>query len=247
MCNEARRTNICLYSIKLELVVFEDGSFKLMNNGKELSYFIDDNDLFIYYIKSDSETYHYFFKHDLAKIYLIDGKGDKIIYKDNNYRNVNLNNLKKCSYDEYREIMVDRSRKIDKLKEDKKIDKNRTTDLDRTLIDDETNVFHQIILPSGVKKGLNKNIPMVEKINSVEELTVEWIDAIHSNWNGNNVRFFLDGLANYLVWHKEEEDKNKEDKEILSIKKIEEMSGERKAKSTPFTSLTKAQKENIGL
>lgn len=105
----------------------------------------------------------------------------------------------------------------------------------------------KIQLPDGKGKYLDNNISLEDKLNIVEELIEEWNHAIRLNWESNSVRFFLNGLANYLVWHKETEDKGKEDKLVLSMRKIEEMIGERKSRSIPFTYLSKSQKERIGL
>ncbi len=105
----------------------------------------------------------------------------------------------------------------------------------------------KIHLPDGRKAELDKNKDLNEKIAIVKELIDEWINEIYSNWNSNSVRFFLDGLANYLVWHKDEEKKGLEDREVLSIKKVEEMTGKRRGKSTPFTSLTVIDQDKIGV
>jgi hypothetical protein len=100
-------------------------------------------------------------------------------------------------------------------------------------------------LPNGNKINLDENISLEEKKQVVRELTEEWMPIILLNWESNGVKFFLDNLANYLVWHKEEEEKNTQDKEVLSVRRIEEMSGKRKSKSIPFTSLSKPQKETL--
>lgn len=107
----------------------------------------------------------------------------------------------------------------------------------------------KIQLPNGQKLTLEENISIEQKLKIVEDLTNEWhpTTTIKSNWDSNSVRFFLDGLANYLVWHKEEDVKNKQDKEILSVKKIEQMEGKRKANSIPFSSLSVISKESLGL
>jgi IS30 family transposase len=105
----------------------------------------------------------------------------------------------------------------------------------------------KIQLPNGSRLTLNENITLDEKQQVVEDLTEQWMPTIISNWDSQSVRFFLDNLANYLVWHKEEDSKNKQDKEVLSIKRIEEMEGKRQARSIPFTSLSKTQKEAFGL
>lgn len=105
----------------------------------------------------------------------------------------------------------------------------------------------KIQLPNGEKLTLEENLPLEQKVELVERLTNEHHPVLVKNWNSNTVRFFLDGLANYLVWHKEEEDKNQQDKEVLSIKKVEQMEGKRKANSIPFSGLSVMNKELLGL
>lgn len=105
----------------------------------------------------------------------------------------------------------------------------------------------KIRLPNGTKFNLEENISLEEKSKVVENLIRDWEYLFSPNWNSNSIRFFLDGLANYLVWHKEEENKSKQDKDVLSIKKVEEMVGKRKSKSIPFTSLSDTQKESLGI
>lgn len=105
----------------------------------------------------------------------------------------------------------------------------------------------KIQLPNGQRINLEENISLDNKRQVVEELLETWDYIIIENWHSKSIKFFLDGLGNYLVWHKEDEEKNKQDKEVLSIKRIEEMEGKRKARSIPFTSLSKTQKESLGL
>lgn len=104
----------------------------------------------------------------------------------------------------------------------------------------------RIQLPNGEKTTLDGNVGLDKKIEIVNELCSEWSEEIEQNWDSLTIRFFLDNLANYLVWHKEEEDKGNEDKEVLSVRKVEEMSGKRKSRSIPFTSLSKPQRESLG-
>lgn len=105
----------------------------------------------------------------------------------------------------------------------------------------------KIQLPNGQKLALDLEISIEAKLQLVEDLTNEWHTTISRNWDSKSVRFFLDGLANYLVWHKEEEDKQKQDKEVLSIRKVEQMEGKRKANSVPFSSLSTTKKDLLGL
>lgn len=105
----------------------------------------------------------------------------------------------------------------------------------------------KIQLPNREKVTLVENISFEEKYSIVEGLLQEWEETLRLNWESDSTRFFLDSLANYLVWHKEEEEKNKEDKDVLSIWKVEKMEGKRKANSLPFSSLSTSQKEMMGL
>lgn len=106
-------------------------------------------------------------------------------------------------------------------------------------------IYLKIRLPNGDNIYLDKNISLKEKQKVAASLVHEWRYEIEIGWKENSIKYFLDGLANYIVWHKEEDEKWHEDKEILSITKIEEMIGRRKGKSTPFTSLSLIQKESL--
>jgi hypothetical protein len=103
----------------------------------------------------------------------------------------------------------------------------------------------KIQLPNGEKINLDENLSLEEKNEIVQNL-VESHYPTRTNWDSNSTRFFLDGLANYLVWHKDSENKNKQDKDVLSIKRVEEMEGKRKARSIPFSSLSEIQREELG-
>ena len=104
----------------------------------------------------------------------------------------------------------------------------------------------KIQLPNGQKYYLDENISLEEKMKKVEELTEEYMSLILKNWKSKSIKFFLDGLANYLVWHKENKH-SKDDKEVLSVKKVKQMEGKSKSKSIPFTSLSTPQKETLGI
>ncbi|UUV46680.1 hypothetical protein [Bacillus phage vB_BanS-Thrax4] len=102
----------------------------------------------------------------------------------------------------------------------------------------------KIQLPDGKQKTLDENITLEEKKKIVEDLTEKWMYVLRLNWHSNSVKYFLDSLANYLVWHKEEDQKGTEDKEILSRKKLEKMSKMKKtSKQINFSDLSKEQHE----
>ncbi len=102
----------------------------------------------------------------------------------------------------------------------------------------------KIQLPNGQNYILDENITLEEKMKVVESLTETWRKIIISNWHSNSVKFFLDSLVNYLVWHKEPEEKGQEDKEILSRKKVEKMTKFKKtSKTINFTDLSEQDRE----
>ena len=107
----------------------------------------------------------------------------------------------------------------------------------------------KIQLPNGQQHILDEHISLDEKLKVVEDLTEEFMEIIKLNWNSNSVKFFLDSLTNYIVWHKEDREEGKrglEDKEILSKKKLEKMVRFKKtSKTTNFSDLSKADAERL--
>lgn len=93
----------------------------------------------------------------------------------------------------------------------------------------------KILLPDGEQITLDENIGIEEKIEEARKLVVKWEDAIVQGWGNNNIKYFLDSLSNYIVWHKEDREagkRGKEDKEILSRKKLEKMNKHKKTSKT---------------
>lgn len=101
----------------------------------------------------------------------------------------------------------------------------------------------KIQLPNGKQHVLKDDITLEEKVKVVEELTEQWKSEIENSWDSNAVKFFLDSLSNYLVWHKDNEDANKEDKEVMSKNKTNRLY--RGRKDTPFSSLSKKDRSNL--
>lgn len=101
----------------------------------------------------------------------------------------------------------------------------------------------KIRLPNGEQHILKDDITLDEKVKIVEELTEQWKSEIENCWDSNAVKFFLDSLSNYLVWHKDNKDVNKEDKEVMSRNKTNRLY--RGRKDTPFSSLSKKDKSNL--
>lgn len=100
----------------------------------------------------------------------------------------------------------------------------------------------KIQLPNGKQHNLDDNITLEEKKQIVEDLTEEFMSLIKSNWHSDSVKFFLDSLANYLVWHKDEDESN-HDKEVMSRNKTNRLV--RGRKDIPFSSLSKADSEKL--
>lgn len=78
-----------------------------------------------------------------------------------------------------------------------------------------------IELPNGNRVELDNEISIDEKLKKVEELILEFEDYISDSWETTKTKFFLNGLSNYLCWHKEE--KYTHDKEVLSKRKVRQM------------------------
>lgn len=104
----------------------------------------------------------------------------------------------------------------------------------------------RILSPRGEKIDLDVSLDLKERVIEIEKLVDQYETDIQNNWDSNKVKFFLDGLANYLVWYKDEEMKNKEDKEILSGNKLKKLS-RFNDQTTPFSSLSKEDAIGIGL
>lgn len=105
----------------------------------------------------------------------------------------------------------------------------------------------KIQLPNGQKIILNDDLSIDEKLKITEELAETWIPVLRSSWkiwNSDSTRFFFDSLANYIVWHKEEED-DREDKEVMSRNKTNRLY--RGRKDIPFSSLSEGDKDLLGL
>lgn len=101
----------------------------------------------------------------------------------------------------------------------------------------------KIQLPNGQQRNLDDNLTIDEKKEVVVGLVEEFDDIIHSNWDGNAVKFFLDSMTNYLVWHKSEEESGKHDKEVMSRNKTNRMI--RGRKDIPFSDLSAKDREQL--
>lgn len=101
-------------------------------------------------------------------------------------------------------------------------------------------------LPNGHKIKLNKNLPLEERKRVVNEILEEWDWFIRESWELMKTKVFLEVLSNYLCMVKEGEEKNKEDKYILSATKIKHMQ-RGSSKKANFSNLPQDQKKLLGL
>ena len=103
-----------------------------------------------------------------------------------------------------------------------------------------------IQMPDGKKIELEENIGIKEKCEVTRKLIEEYIDYIDRGWETSNVIYFLNGLSNYLVWHKEEGTEYIQDKEVLGKRKTKELS-KYKEKNIQFSILSEKDKMFLGL
>lgn len=60
-----------------------------------------------------------------------------------------------------------------------------------------------LVLPNGEQKILSNDITLEEKLILCEELIAEFDDDIIDSIDSQSTTYFLNGLSNYLCWHKE--------------------------------------------
>ena len=100
----------------------------------------------------------------------------------------------------------------------------------------------KVILPNGNDIELPDFIELEEKIIKVNELLKEHASTIENNWFEDSVKFFLDSLANYIVWHKEDGESG-HDKEVMSRNKTNRMV--RGRKDIPFSNLSQRDTDKL--
>lgn len=80
----------------------------------------------------------------------------------------------------------------------------------------------RIRLPNGEERELDNDISIDKKKELCEELLLEFDSEITSAWETHPVRYFLNGLSNYLCWDKTHYYRDKE-KGILSNSREKQM------------------------
>lgn len=100
-------------------------------------------------------------------------------------------------------------------------------------------------LPDDETVVLDNSLPIEDKVQQVQQILSEWEDKFHRSWETGKTKVCLDVLSNYLVFHKEEDQKKKEDKYVMSNKKVKQM--KRGTRTTPFSMLPDSHKVLFGL
>lgn len=106
-----------------------------------------------------------------------------------------------------------------------------------------------IKLPNGEEKELDNNISIEEKKKICSELIEEFDEHLYSSWGKQSTTYFLTGLANYLCWHKDEENYRDKEKGILSNSREKQMERKRYhgrwRKDTLFSELNNSDEMTI--
>lgn len=101
-------------------------------------------------------------------------------------------------------------------------------------------------LPNGDIRYLDTSLSLEERKEVVNGILEEWNDYFQKSWELRKTQVCLDILGNYICLVKDGEDKNKEDKYIMSKTKIKHMEKGNK-KNTIFSDLSKEKKLAFGL
>lgn len=104
----------------------------------------------------------------------------------------------------------------------------------------------KLILPNKEVRFLDEKMPLEKRKEVVDEILLEWNDYFESSWGLRGTQICLDVLANYICLVKDGEDKNKEDKFIMSKTKIKDME-KGSEKTANFTDLPKESKLSFGI
>lgn len=104
----------------------------------------------------------------------------------------------------------------------------------------------KITLLSGDIIELSNTNEISERIQIVNKIISDNEEMIYRQWSSPSVRYMLEGLSNYLVWCKSEEELNKHDKLVLSKDKIKKINSYDE-KNIPFSALSKTDKTEIGI
>lgn len=76
-----------------------------------------------------------------------------------------------------------------------------------------------ISLPNGEERELSNTLSLAEKMEICENLVIEFDAYIEESRDSQPVIYFLNGLANYICWHKNDISERDRDRGILSNEK----------------------------
>lgn len=100
-------------------------------------------------------------------------------------------------------------------------------------------------LPSGEEIKLPDFDNLKERLTLVDELISKHDEIIMDNMDSSQVKFFLNGCSNYIIWHIDKEDK-RGDNSIIHRDKNKKLNGYDK-KNIPFTDLSMEELIKYGI
>jgi len=106
--------------------------------------------------------------------------------------------------------------------------------------------YMKLILPDGKEVRLDKTLDIEAKKKVVDGILTEWGDYFRRYWNNIKTAVALEVISDYLVWTKDESQKGKEDKEILSVDKTRWMKKGRQ-KEIHFGAMSAEEKVRLGI
>lgn len=105
-----------------------------------------------------------------------------------------------------------------------------------------------IKLPNGKERELDNNATIEEKVDICNSLTIEFEEDISRGWDTQPIKYFLNGLSNYLCWDKTDAYHDRQNN-IMSNSKEKQMERVRYhgrwRKDTIFTDLRLMDKTSI--
>ena len=99
--------------------------------------------------------------------------------------------------------------------------------------------------PDGKKIVLDENLSLDEKKDVANELLKKYYQYVCCSWGTESVNYFLNGLANYLIYHREVGDYS-HDKDVLSKRKMSKLKKYDK-NNVLMTELSLEERVNLGL
>lgn len=102
-------------------------------------------------------------------------------------------------------------------------------------------------LPDGEKVELSRDNDIEKRMKYVKETLDKFEDFIVENYDTKQVKYFLEGCANYLVWCKDEDSDVSHNKKIIQREKTIRLNSGYDKNEIPFSSLSQLELYKYGL